>query len=54
MRKEEKELFKSLCSFQEEGFDAHLLAGATPAVLGHLFYFRRGRFNPASPHRDAR
>ncbi len=40
MRKEEKELFKSLCSFQEEGFDAHLLAVATPAVLGHLFFNR--------------
>lgn len=40
MRKKEKELFKSLCSFKEEKFDESLLDAATPAVLGHLFFNR--------------
>ena len=40
MRKEEKELFKSLCSFKEEQFNEELLEFATPTVLGHLFYNR--------------
>lgn len=37
--KEEK-LFKSLCSFQSDNFDAELLDAATPTVLGHLFFNR--------------
>lgn len=40
MKQKEKELFKSLCSFKEDEFDDSLLAAATPAVLGHLFYNR--------------
>lgn len=40
MRKREKELFKSLCSFKEEKFDEGLLDAATPMVLGHLFFNR--------------
>lgn len=40
MRKKEKELFKSLCSFKEGNFDESLLYAATPAVLGHLFFNR--------------
>ncbi len=40
MNKKEKELFKSLCSYQAETFDAGLLDAATPAVLGHLFFNR--------------
>lgn len=40
MRKKEKELFKSLCSFKEERFDESLLDAATPTVLGHLFFNR--------------
>ena len=40
MRKKEKELFKSLCSFKEETFDEDLLVAATPSVLGHLFFNR--------------
>lgn len=40
MRKQEKELFKSLCSFKDETFDETLLKAATPAVLGHLFFNR--------------
>ncbi len=40
MKKREKELFKSLCSFKEKEFDKSLLEVATPAVLGHLFFNR--------------
>lgn len=40
MNQKEKELFKSLCSFQEETFDEGLLDAATPAVLGQLFFNR--------------
>ncbi len=40
MRKKEKELFKSLCSFKEDEFDESLLDAASPAVLGHLFFNR--------------
>lgn len=40
MKKQEKELFKSLCSFRTEAFDESLLDAATPAVLGHLFFNR--------------
>lgn len=40
MKKREKELFKSLCSFKEREFDESLLDAATPAVLGHLFFNR--------------
>ena len=40
MKKREKELFKSLCSFKEKEFDESLLDAATPAVLGHLFFNR--------------
>lgn len=37
MNKNEKELFKSLCSYKSESFNESLLDAATPAVLGHLF-----------------
>lgn len=40
MKKEEKELFKALCSFKSDRFDDSLLAFATPAVLGNLFFNR--------------
>ena len=40
MKENEKELFKSLCSFNEYEFDESLLTAATPAVLGHLFFNR--------------
>lgn len=40
MKKREKELLKSLCSFKENEFDESLLDAATPAVLGHLFFNR--------------
>lgn len=40
MKKEEKLLFKSLCSFRAEEFDEKLLKYATPAVLGELFFNR--------------
>ena len=40
MTKQEKELFKSLCSFKADGFDERLLSFATPAVLGQLFFNR--------------
>ena len=40
MKKQEKELFKSLCSFNTLTFDESLLEFATPAVLGHLFFNR--------------
>ena len=37
MNKKEKALFKALCKFEENTFDASLLAYASPEVLGHLF-----------------
>ena len=40
MRKEEKELFRSLCNFKNGNFDESLLEYATPSVLGHLFFNR--------------
>lgn len=40
MNKNEKELFKSLCSYKSESFNESLLDAATPAVLGHLFFNR--------------
>ncbi len=40
MNQKEKELFKSLCSFQANTFDEGLLDSATPAVLGQLFFNR--------------
>lgn len=40
MKKQEKELFKALCSFKAEEFDESLLQAATPIVLGHLFFNR--------------
>lgn len=40
MRKEEKNLFKSLCNFKTKKCDELLLEDATPAVLGHLFFNR--------------
>lgn len=40
MRRIEKELFKSLCSFKDTDFDESLLDAATPTVLGHLFFNR--------------
>lgn len=40
MKKEEKELFRCLCSFKSNSFDEGLLSCATPEVLGHLFFNR--------------
>lgn len=40
MKQKERELFKSLCSFNEGKFDEELLDSATPIVLGHLFFNR--------------
>lgn len=40
MKKIEKELFKNLCSFKKEKLDERLLEGATPNILGHLFFNR--------------
>ncbi len=40
MNKKEKELFKSLCSFNSDEFDEGLLEAATPVVLGYLFFNR--------------
>ena len=40
MKKKEKELFKSLCSFKRTEFDVELLCAATPEVLGHIFFNR--------------
>lgn len=40
MRKQEKQLFRSLCKFKEKDFDESLLKAATPAVLGQLFFNR--------------
>lgn len=37
MNKKEKALFKALCKFEEDTFEANLLAYASPEVLGHLF-----------------
>lgn len=40
MKQKEKELFKSLCSFQAHTFEESLLEAATPSVLGYLFFNR--------------
>lgn len=40
MKKQEKELFKALCSFKSENFDETLLQDAKPIVLGQLFFNR--------------
>lgn len=40
MKTQEKELYKSLCSFKSAHFDSGLLKAATPAVLGQLFFNR--------------
>jgi len=40
MKEKEKQLFKALCKFKEEVFDASLLEYATPEVLGYLFFNR--------------
>lgn len=40
MKKEEKLLFKNLCTFKSDKFDETLIEYATPSVLGHLFYNR--------------
>ncbi len=40
MKKQEKELFKALCSFKAKEFDEDLLKAATPGVLGCLFFNR--------------
>lgn len=37
MKQKEKALFKALCKFEEDKFDADLLAYASTEVLGHLF-----------------
>lgn len=40
MNLQEKELYKSLCSFKTDSFNELLLEAATPTVLGHLFFNR--------------
>lgn len=40
MKKEEKRLFRQLCTFRAHHFDESLLHYATPEVLGHLFFNR--------------
>ena len=40
MQRMEEQLFKRLCSFEEQQFDEALLKAATPTVLGHLFFNR--------------
>lgn len=40
MKEKEKQLFKALCKFKEDSFDASLLEFATPTVLGQLFFNR--------------
>ena len=40
MNQQEKQLFRSLCSFQSENIDKSLLKMATPTVLGQLFFNR--------------
>ena len=40
MKEKEKELFKSLCKFNDKFTDPSLLEFATPSVLGHLFFNR--------------
>lgn len=40
MNKQEKKLFRSLCSFRKKMSDESLLDYATPEVLGHLFFNR--------------
>lgn len=40
MKKKEKQLFKALCKFKDQFFDASLVDFATPSILGHLFFNR--------------
>ena len=40
MQENEKKLFAELCKFKNESPDESMLAFATPAVLGHLFFNR--------------
>lgn len=40
MKEKEKQLFKALCKFKDEFFDASLIDFATPSVLGHIFFNR--------------
>lgn len=40
MKEKEKQLFKALCKFKDQFFDATLVEFATPSVLGHLFFNR--------------
>ena len=40
MKKQEKQLFKQICSFMSDEFDITLLESATPNVLGQLFFNR--------------
>ena len=40
MTENEKQLFKALCKFKDEFTDPLLIAFASPAVLGHLFFNR--------------
>ena len=40
MKEKEKELFKSLCKFNEEFNNSSLTEYATPSVLGYLFFNR--------------
>ena len=40
MKKQEKKLFKNLCSFKSDEFDNSLLEEASPTVLGQLFFNR--------------
>ena len=40
MKEKEKQLFKALCKFKDTFSDPSLIAFATPAVLGHLFFNR--------------
>ena len=40
MKQQEKQLFRSLCSFKSDNFNENLLEAATPTVLGQLFFNR--------------
>lgn len=40
MKKQEKELFKKLCSYKSNELDEGLLEYAVPSVLGQLFFNR--------------
>ncbi len=40
MEKQERMLFKALCSFEDKNFDKTLVNAATPSVLGYLFFNR--------------